>query len=115
MKYDSQIKDQVLIFNLEGDLIGENSGLDLIEKVNEAQLDGVKYSIINIEGVRYINSAGIGVLITILTKFRNKGGEIVLLSPSESVKKLLIITKLNAIFHVSSSMDEAVKSLRNNG
>ncbi len=50
-----------------------------------------------------MNSSGIGVLITILTKFRNKGGEVVLVSPSEQIKKLLIITKLNAIFLIVNS------------
>jgi len=49
------------------------------------------------------------VLITILTKFRNKGGEVYLMKPSESVKKLLVITKLNAIFHVVQSEEEAFK------
>jgi anti-sigma B factor antagonist len=44
--------------------------------------------IIDISKLRYINSSGIGVLITILTKFRNKGGEVYLMKPSENVQKL---------------------------
>jgi anti-sigma B factor antagonist len=94
---------------MSGDLIGEDTGTPLIEAVNEAVSHKVLTCIIDISELRYINSSGIGVLITILTKFRNKGGEVYLMKPSESVKKLLAITKLNAIFHVVTSEEEAIQ------
>ena len=53
-------------------------------------------------------AVGIGLLITILTKFRNKGGEVYLMKPSENVQKLLVITKLNAIFQIIQSEDEVL-------
>jgi anti-sigma B factor antagonist len=77
--------------------------------VNEAVSHQVLTCIIDISGLRYINSSGIGVLITILTKFRNKGGEVYLMKPSESVKKLLAITKLNAIFQIIQSEAEVTR------
>ena len=49
------------------------------------------------------------MLITILTKFRNKNGEVYLMKPSESVQKLLVITKLNNIFHIVQSESEVIK------
>ena len=111
MKFSHKLDDDILTLVLEGDLIGENSGIDLIETINTQVEAGVKKCIIDISELRYINSSGIGVLITILTKFRNRGGEVCLLEPSDSVKKLLIITKLNAIFHVALSREEAVELL----
>lgn len=108
MNYTHKIEGDRLHFVFDGDLIGENNGPDLVEIVNEALNNKVKYCLINIEGVRYINSSGIGVLITILTKFRNKGGELFLIKPSEHVKKLLIITKLQAIFNITDSEQEAL-------
>ena len=50
-------------------------------------------------------------MITILTKFRNKGGEVWLVKPSENVKKLLIITKLNAKLNIAESEEEAINGL----
>jgi anti-sigma B factor antagonist len=47
-----------------------------------------------------------------LTKFRNKGGELYLLKPSESVQKLLVITKLNSIFQIVQSEDEVLKAVK---
>jgi anti-sigma B factor antagonist len=112
MNFTLNSLDDVLIIGLEGDLIGEDTGLDLVEKATTAISEGTLRCIIDISKVRYINSSGIGVLITLLTKFRNKGGDLILVNPSETVSKLLIITKLNAIFTIAASQDEAIQSLR---
>ncbi len=112
MKYTHDVKKGILLLNFEGDLIGENNGLELLELVTDKIEEAVILCAIDISKVRYINSSGIGVLITILTKFRNKGGELVLINPSEQVKKLLIITKLNAIFTIADTKEEAIKVLK---
>lgn len=108
MNFAQEIKSNALILRISGDLIGEDAGSRLVEVVNEAVSHQVKICVIDISELRYINSSGIGVLITILTKFRNKGGEVYLMKPSENVKKLLAITKLNAIFHIIQSADEVI-------
>ena len=108
MNFAQEIRSNTLILRITGDLIGEDSGTRLIEAVNEALTHKVPTCVIDISELRYINSSGIGVLITILTKFRNKGGEVYLMKPSESVKKLLVITKLNAIFQVIQSENEVI-------
>jgi anti-sigma B factor antagonist len=112
MNFAQEIKSNSLILRVSGDLIGEDNGVRLVEAVNEAVSHKVMTCIIDISGLRYINSSGIGVLITILTKFRNKGGEVYLMKPSESVKKLLVITKLNAIFQVVQSEEEALQHVK---
>lgn len=106
MNFAQEIKGNVLVLRISGDLIGEDNGTQLVSAVNEAVSHQLLTCIVDISGLRYINSSGIGVLITILTKFRNKGGEVYLMNPSENVKKLLVITKLNAIFQVISSEEE---------
>lgn len=107
MNYSHTIDEDKIKFIFTGDLIGENNGPDLIELINDALNQKVKYCLIDISEVRYINSSGIGVLITVLTKFRNKSGELYLINPSEHVSKLLIITKLQAIFNIVNSEEEA--------
>jgi anti-sigma B factor antagonist len=112
MKFDQVIRNNVFVIKLSGDLIGEHSGTNLLEAVNNAIQKNVLTCIVDISDLRYINSSGIGVLITILTKFRNKGGEVYLMNPSENVKKLLVITKLNAIFHIVQSEEEVEKIIK---
>ncbi len=108
MNVTSEYKNHVVIVRLTGDLIGEHDGTLVLSKAADAIQQGILQCVIDISKLRYINSSGIGVLITILTKFRNKGGEVYLLNPSESVQKLLIITKLNAIFHIVKTEEEAL-------
>jgi anti-sigma B factor antagonist len=108
MNFAQEIKSNILILRVSGDLIGEDTGTRLIDAVSDALSHKVPACIIDISELRYINSSGIGVLITILTKFRNKGGDVYLMKPSESVRKLLVITKLNAIFTVVQSEEEAM-------
>ncbi|MCG8477383.1 MAG: STAS domain-containing protein [Cytophagales bacterium] len=112
MKFSGEIKDKVLILTLEGDLIGQDSGLTLMDKLNDYVNDGIQYAVINMPAVRYMNSNGLGVLMTILTKFRNIGGDVVLVEPSENVQKLLIITKLNSIFVIEPDVEKAVAYLK---
>lgn len=106
MNFSHEIKNNRLFVRLSGDLIGEDSGATVIEVVNKAISTNVLVCIIDISTLRYINSSGIGMLITILTKFRNKGGDVYLMKPSDSVQKLLVITKLNAIFQIIQSEAE---------
>ncbi|BDC98396.1 STAS domain-containing protein [Persicobacter psychrovividus] len=113
MKFNSKVKDGILTIQVDGDLIGQEAGLDLIEHINDHISSGITNSAMDISNLRYMNSSGIGVLITSLTKFRNAGGELVLIKPSESVKKLLIITKLNSIFTIVDTEEEAIMELKN--
>lgn len=109
MKLTYKLKKERLAYflHVEGDLIGDEVGPKLVEFVSDAVNDGIKYFVVDLSQIRYISSSGIGLLITMLTKMRNAGGEVYLTSPSEHVKKLLIITKLNNIFTVFDSIEEA--------
>ncbi len=111
MTIKTENKGNVLSLAVSGDLLGEANGLDLLEAVNDQINKGVTKAVIDLTAVRYMNSSGIGVLITALTKFRNKGGEMVLLNPTEQVKKLLVITKLNAVFTITETETEALEKL----
>jgi anti-sigma B factor antagonist len=106
LTYNIQKDSNANFLYIQGDLIGDEVGPKLVELVSDAIQDGVKTFVIDLSEVRYISSSGIGLLITMLTKMRNVGGEVYLTSPSEHVKKLLIITKLNNIFTVYDSVED---------
>jgi len=112
MKYTKEVKGGILHLKFSGDLIGENNGPELVELANDALSEGIINCILNISEVRYINSSGIGVLITLLTKFRNKNGDLYMVQPSEHVNKLLIITKLQAIFTIVDSESEVLEKIK---
>ncbi|SIO18828.1 STAS domain-containing protein [Algoriphagus halophilus] len=105
LTYTTSKDDLATYLFIKGDLIGDETGPQLVEVVSDAIEDGVKTFVVDLSEVRYISSSGIGLLITMLTKMRNVGGEVYLAAPSEHVKKLLIITKLNNIFTVYDSVE----------
>ena len=113
MKYTHIIEENRLVIRFEGDLIGEVNGPGLVELVSDMLISKkILFCLVDISNVRYVNSSGIGVLITILTKVRNKGGDMYLINPSDHVRKLLIITKLQAIFNIVETMGEAVLKIK---
>jgi len=114
MEYRHEKIENVLILSMSGDLIGENNGPELVKLIGDKIEEGIRLCAVNLSGIRYMNSSGIGVLITLLTKFRNQEGELILIKPSESIQKLLLITKLNKIFTIADNKEEAVEILSKN-
>ena len=105
MTTTSTLVDGILFVRLSGDLIGSPDTDQLLQTINTHLGEDHTQCAVDLSEVRYINSTGIGVLVSLLTKFRSRGGELVLINPAEHPKKMLAITKLNNIFSVSP--DEA--------
>lgn len=113
MKVSKEIIDNRLLFlNLNGDIIGEINGVEILEIVNNTINSTLNSCILDLSDVRYMNSSGVGVLITIMTKVNNKNGKLVLVNPSPQVVKLLEMTKLDTIFNTVKSITEAKEIIR---
>lgn len=111
MEISHQIVRDSLVLSLQGDLIGEQDGAQILEHVNDAQNAKIMVVLISLEDVRYMNSSGLGVLITLLTKVKNKGGELALMSVSDQILKLLQVTKLDTVFKIYKDQEEAFETL----
>ena len=103
--------DRTGVFALSGNLIGEHDGMPLTDAFNENMEDGVLNFVVDLTELKHINSSGLGVLITLLTKARKKDGELLLVNPSDYIRNLMLITKLNSIFSIYDSIDDAVAAL----
>ncbi|QHT66004.1 STAS domain-containing protein [Rhodocytophaga rosea] len=112
MTYTTQISDQIVRITLTGDMTGFEDSQSLLKAVDSIIKQGILLCVADISQIRYMNSSGINTLTTLLTKFRTRGGEMVLTKPSEQVQKLLIITKLNAIFTIVEDHAAAVVKLK---
>ena len=107
----STLTDGILYIQLAGDLIGSPDTDQLLHAVNAHLGEVVPNCAIDLSEIRYINSTGIGVLVSLLTKFRSRGGELVLINPSDHPRKMLVLTKLNNIFSMASTAEEARQQL----
>ncbi|RIJ33402.1 STAS domain-containing protein [Pontibacter oryzae] len=112
MKYQTELKDNIVFIRLEGDLVAGTDTQQMIDSVDELQQGEVLLCAIDLSNVRFMDSGGMGVLVSLLTRFRNRGGELVLIKPSDHIRKLLIVTKLNAIFTIAENDDFAAQFLK---
>ena len=109
---DTKIRhvEGVTVLDLSGRItLGENSG-KLRSAVQEALGAGSKKILLNLAEVNYIDSAGLGELVSAFTTVKNAGGELKLLSLTKKVKDLLVITKLLTVFDVKENEKEAIAS-----
>ena len=108
----SRISSDVVIVDINGRLCVLDVALR--EHITELLEEGHLAFVLNLANVPYIDSFGLGQLITIWTTVRSKGGQLILLRPTDHVQTLFRITKLNTIFDISSEEQQAVKSARPN-
>ncbi len=109
MTFTHQLNDQIAVFELEGSLLNETDRVNLKTEFTRYLDEGVISFLIDLEKLKHINSTGLGVFITLYTKVRAKGGELVICSPSENIVNLLTITKLTSVFTIFNTRDEALK------
>jgi anti-sigma B factor antagonist len=99
----------VTILDLDGKLVlGDGDGL-LKDKVNSLIFQGQQQIVLNLGGVPYIDSAGLGQLIASSTTVARQGGQLRLLNVTKRVQDLLSIVKLLTVFDVYTSEADAVK------
>ena len=109
--YKASKEKNVNSYVLEGELIDRGQALPLLTEIEEAVSKNENKILLNLQNLKYINSSGLNILINILTKARKSGGEVAICCVNKKVNELLVITKLNDVFNVSSSPEEAFKVL----
>jgi anti-sigma B factor antagonist len=104
--------DDVVILDLSGRItIGEGT-LMLRDQIHKLLDAGETKFLLNLADVDYIDSSGLGELVSSFTTVRNKGGQLKLLNLTRRVRDLLQITKLLTVFEAFDNETEALKSLK---
>ena len=110
MKASSRQVDNVTIVDLSGRItLGEGSVV-LRETVKDLVSKGRNRILLNLGDVTYIDSSGIGELVSAFTSVRNQGGELKLLKLTKKVHDLLQITKLYTVFDIKDDEATAVQA-----
>jgi anti-sigma B factor antagonist len=110
MKSSTRQVDGVTIIDLSGRItLGEGSTV-LRDLVRQTVAKGNKKILLNLGDVTYIDSSGIGELVSAFTSVRNAGGELKLLNLTKKVHDLLQITKLYTVFDVKDDEAAAIQA-----
>ncbi len=108
MKASSRKVDGVVIVDLSGRITLGEGAVVLRDTVKEISGRGEKKILLNLGDVTYIDSSGIGELVSAFTSVRNAGGDLKLLNLTKKVHDLLQITKLYTVFDVQDSEASAI-------
>ena len=109
MAFEVTEKGGVTIIDVEGQLIVGNRQ-ELKQKVLEKLDGGERKFLIDFSNTGYIDSSGLGVLVSLSKKIREQGGELRLANLNEDLKTLFELTKLDTLFHIASDRQEALTS-----
>ena len=110
MKSTLRQVDSVTVVDLSGRITLGEGCTQLRELIREQLGKGTKHVLLNLADVTYIDSSGIGELVSAFTTVSNQGGQLKLLNLTKKVHDLLQITKLYTVFDVHDDEAKAIGS-----
>ncbi|MFQ5498410.1 MAG: STAS domain-containing protein [Candidatus Zixiibacteriota bacterium] len=109
MKFDDFVENDVVVIDISGKIMGGEETTLFHGKIHEYIKQNKKNVIIDLAKVDWMNSVGLGMLISALTTVKNSGGRLVLANITK-IESILTITRLISVFEHYDSRDAAVKS-----
>jgi len=110
MRIETRTVNDVTILDIHGKItIGEGSA-EIRNRVRDLLQAGRKKILLNLGDVSYVDSSGIGELVSSFTTVTNQGGQLKLLSLTKKLRELLAITKLLTVFDTYDDEGKAVAS-----
>ncbi|MDH4129255.1 MAG: STAS domain-containing protein [Spirochaetota bacterium] len=103
------LKNNIIVLDINGEIDLYNAP-EIKKKIKEQMDEGKNNVIVNLDKVSYVDSSGIGVLISSLSQLKKVGGGLKIINVYASVKKVFELTKLTSFFEIFESEEEAVKS-----
>lgn len=113
MMIRSRTRDDVLIVDLQGKVVGEES-LQLkrsLEALVENSGEGPVFVVVNLKGVPFLDSAGLGAIVFARECLSQRGGELGLLAPTPHVRRLLTVARLNETIPIYDDEETAVAAI----
>ena len=110
MNIDTRVVDGVTILDVHGKITIGDGSVEIRNKVRETLDQGNKKILLNLGDVSYVDSSGIGELVSSFTTVTNQGGELKLVNLTKSLQELLAITKLLIVFDCYDDESSALAS-----
>jgi anti-sigma B factor antagonist len=112
MKLSDRIQDGVVVLEPKGKIMGGPDASLLHDKLYEYIKQNQKRVVIDMALVDWMNSTGLGILISGYTTLRNNEGTLKLANVTDKIQSLLTITKLITVFEAFDTVDDAIKSFK---
>ncbi len=109
MPFSIKKQEDITLIDVEGQLIVGNRQ-ELKQRVLDELEGGARKFLINFTQTGYIDSSGLGVLVSLSKKIREHGGELRLSDLNDDLKTLFELTKLDTLFLISENREKAIES-----
>jgi len=110
MRIKTSEKYSAVVVELKGNVIGGPDAQEFSKLLHGFLDESKKNVVVDLGSVKFMNSSGLGMLISGFTTIKNGGGSLKLSNATEKINSLLVITKLITIFENFNSVEEAVNS-----
>jgi anti-sigma B factor antagonist len=112
MNFKTTQHGTVSVVHLQGNLMGGPDASTLNDKLHGLVSDGKKHVVIDLGGVEFMNSSGLGLLLGGASLLKNAGGKLVLAAASGKIGTLIKITKLDPVFEQYRSVPDAIAAFK---
>ena len=112
MAIKEKIVGNVAVITITGNLMGGDETKEVHEKVKSLIADDIKKVVIDLSKVKWINSSGLGVLISCLTSLEKVDGALKIAGATEKVNSLFMMTKLITIFDTYETVYRATAAFK---
>jgi len=109
--YEISRKDDFSVLTMSGKLVDKVEAIEISVEIDEELEEGNNRFIIDLSELEYMNSTGLNIIINLMNKARNEGGEAVVVGAQPRIKSLFVVTKLDSVFTMKSTMEEATSHL----
>jgi anti-sigma B factor antagonist len=110
MKFHTCEKDNIVIFEIKGNIMGDKDYDVLHAAIIDYSNQQRTRIVFDMAGVEWINSRGLGLLISSMVSLRKRNGRLVLVGITNKVQSLLALAQLAIIFECYDSIEEAIRS-----
>ena len=110
MEFTEGTFGDVKVFHIGGKIMGGPETQEMCDHLKELIAAGTQSLVMDFQGVQWINSTGIGIIISCLTTLRNRGGDVRFANLHGATQRYFEITKLEKVVKVFDTIDEAVES-----
>jgi len=112
MKFKVARLGTITVIGLEGSVMGGPDATSLNSQLHDLVAAEEKHVVLDLAGVEFMNSSGLGMLIGGASMLKNAGGKLKLANASEKIVALIKITKLTPVFELFDSVQAAVESFK---
>ncbi len=110
MKFDDSLQGDVVVFDVQGEIMGGEETTLFHGRIHEYLNRNKKNVVVDLAKVDWMNSVGLGMLISALTSVKNAGGRLVLCNINK-IESILTITRLINVFEHYDSRQQAIEAL----